>query len=62
MENQKRVDAAGLISIFSYGGMPHELAMKNMKLFAEKVLPRLKRQEVQGTVGGPGNRVTVTTE
>ncbi len=62
MENQKRVDAAGLISIFSYGGMPQELATKNMKLFAEKVLPRLKRQEVNGSVGGMRGRVTIAAK
>ncbi len=62
MENQKRVDAAGLISIFSYGGMPQELSTENMKLFAEKVLPRLKRQEVNGSVGGMRGRVTIAAE
>lgn len=46
MENQKRVDAGGLITIFSYGGMPQELAKQNMRLFADKVLPKLKRQDV----------------
>ncbi len=62
MENQKRVDAAGLISIFSYGGMPQELSTKNMKLFAEKVLPRLKRQEVNGSVGGTRASVTIAAD
>ncbi len=46
MENHRRVDAAGMISIFSYGGMPPSVAKANMQLFADKVLPRLKRDGV----------------
>lgn len=41
-ENAARVDASGVIGIFSYGGMPHDLAKKNIELFARKVMPRLK--------------------
>ena len=43
IENNRRIDGAGVIAIFSYGAMPHELARANIRLFAEKVLPRLKR-------------------
>jgi hypothetical protein len=43
IENNRRIDGAGVIGIFSYGAMPHELARANIRLFAEKVLPRLKR-------------------
>lgn len=42
VENCARINAAGLISVFSYGGMPAEMAVENMNLFAEEVLPRLK--------------------
>jgi alkanesulfonate monooxygenase SsuD/methylene tetrahydromethanopterin reductase-like flavin-dependent oxidoreductase (luciferase family) len=27
---------------FYFGGMPHEMAMKNIRLFADKVVPQLK--------------------
>lgn len=37
------VDAAGVIGVFSYGGMPYDMAKRNVQLFAEKVLPRLKK-------------------
>ena len=37
------MDADGFIGVFSYGGMPYDLAHKNLNLFAEKVLPRLKQ-------------------
>jgi alkanesulfonate monooxygenase SsuD/methylene tetrahydromethanopterin reductase-like flavin-dependent oxidoreductase (luciferase family) len=34
-----------LITEFSFGGMPHGEAEKNMRLFAERVLPRLQKDE-----------------
>jgi len=36
------VDAAGVIGVFSYGGMPSDVAERNVRLFAQKVLPRLR--------------------
>jgi alkanesulfonate monooxygenase SsuD/methylene tetrahydromethanopterin reductase-like flavin-dependent oxidoreductase (luciferase family) len=35
--------AGVLIGFFHFGSMPHELAARNIRLFAEKVLPELKR-------------------
>lgn len=46
MDYRNKVDAAGFINIFSYGGMPHAMARENMKLFAAKVMPRLKAVHV----------------
>ena len=43
--------AGGFIGVFSYGGMPHELARENMSLFAQTVLPRLKAVDVGSDVG-----------
>jgi hypothetical protein len=31
-----------IIANFSYGGMPYDLVYKQMKTFAEKVMPKLK--------------------
>ena len=42
IENVRRIDGAGVIGVFSYGGMPPAMAQANIRLFAEKVLPRLK--------------------
>jgi len=42
VEARARADAAAWVGIFSYGGMPYDMARANMTLFAEKVLPRLK--------------------
>jgi hypothetical protein len=56
-----------LVTEFGYGGMPHEQAELNMRLFAERVMPRLQRDpafagaaslagapRATDTVGGPG--------
>jgi hypothetical protein len=33
---------ARLPGTFDFGGMPHQMAMKNIRLFAGKVLPKFK--------------------
>ena len=41
-------DLVGLnhfIAVFSYGGMPHDVADRNLRLFASEVMPKLQRQE-----------------
>ena len=41
-------DLVGLnhfIAVFSYGGMPHEVAERNLRLFASEVMPKLQREE-----------------
>ncbi len=50
----ERTDSGGLITMFSYGGMPHDMAKANMRLFAEKVLPRLKARACGVEIGGGG--------
>ena len=61
MDYQKLTDCAGFIGVFSYGGMPHEMARENMACFAEKVLPRLKAHHVPEEVGG-GQPLTIAAE
>ena len=51
-EHQRLAGSAMLIGIFSYGGMPHDLARHNITLFAEQVLPRLKRLDAGCDIGG----------
>lgn len=51
VEARARADAAAWIGIFSYGGMPYDMARANMTLFAEKVLPRLKALPVGADIG-----------
>jgi alkanesulfonate monooxygenase SsuD/methylene tetrahydromethanopterin reductase-like flavin-dependent oxidoreductase (luciferase family) len=46
MDYQAMVQGAAQLGVFSYGGMPHDLALHSYKLFAERVLPRLKEVQV----------------
>lgn len=46
MEYAGLVDAEAVLGVFSYGGMPFEIARQNVRTFADKVLPRLKEQRV----------------
>ena len=59
---QRMVGAAGIIGVFSYGGMPHDEAEQNMRLFADKVMPQLHAHEVESGVGkaGPATDVAAT--
>ena len=38
-----RVGQNGFIGVFSYAGMPYDEAERNMRLFADRVMPELKR-------------------
>jgi hypothetical protein len=43
LEFKKRTGAEAFTAVFSYGGMPHELAERNMRMFAREVMPELKK-------------------
>ena len=34
---------SGFVGVFSYAGMPHEEAARNMRLFAKTVMPGLQK-------------------
>jgi alkanesulfonate monooxygenase SsuD/methylene tetrahydromethanopterin reductase-like flavin-dependent oxidoreductase (luciferase family) len=51
VENIRCIDGAGVICVFSYGGMPHDVAKANIRLFAERVLPTLRARDVGAEVG-----------
>jgi hypothetical protein len=59
MDHRSMVYAGGSIGVFSYGGMPHDAANANLGLFAEKVLPRLKAQDVGESIDGSGTPLTI---
>ena len=42
VENVRRLDAAGVIAVLSFGGMDDNTAQANQELFANAVLPRLR--------------------
>lgn len=52
-ENIRRIDGAGVIGIFNYGGMPDDVARSNIELFAEKVMPTLQSIDTGTQVGRP---------
>ena len=40
-ENVRRIDAAGVVGVFNYAGMPDDVARANIGLFADQVMPAL---------------------
>jgi alkanesulfonate monooxygenase SsuD/methylene tetrahydromethanopterin reductase-like flavin-dependent oxidoreductase (luciferase family) len=42
---RERVRSDHFVGVFSYAGMPHEEANRNMRLFAEEVMPKVKKLE-----------------
>lgn len=59
MEYQQMIGAGGIIGVFSYGGMPYDKAEANLRLFSEKVMPRLAAYEVDQGVGSAGPRTEI---
>jgi alkanesulfonate monooxygenase SsuD/methylene tetrahydromethanopterin reductase-like flavin-dependent oxidoreductase (luciferase family) len=51
MEDVRRVDAAGIIAVSSYGGMPPDVARANQRLFAEEVMPVLRSLDTGPAIG-----------
>jgi alkanesulfonate monooxygenase SsuD/methylene tetrahydromethanopterin reductase-like flavin-dependent oxidoreductase (luciferase family) len=52
-ENVRRLDAAGVIAVFSYGGMAPEVSRANMDLFARAVLPALQKIDTGAALVSP---------
>ena len=51
IERIRLIDAGAVINVFSFGGMPPQVAQASLDLFVEKVLPRLKAFEPEREVG-----------
>jgi alkanesulfonate monooxygenase SsuD/methylene tetrahydromethanopterin reductase-like flavin-dependent oxidoreductase (luciferase family) len=49
-----------LVTEFGYGGMPHEQAELNMRLFADRVMPVLQRDRAFATAAPAANGATAT--
>lgn len=55
VDSLRRLGTGNLLGLFQLGSLPHDLTKKNMALFAEQVMPRLKREFPEGeTVFRPG--------
>ena len=48
----ERVDGGGVLCAFEYGGMPTEIADASMRLFAKKVIPKLRSHDTGVAIGG----------
>ena len=46
----KQTNNSAYVSVFSYAGMPHEEAARNMRLFAKSVMPELKKFDAGATI------------
>jgi alkanesulfonate monooxygenase SsuD/methylene tetrahydromethanopterin reductase-like flavin-dependent oxidoreductase (luciferase family) len=44
-----QLGTGNLLGLFQLGSLPHELTMKNMTLFAEQVMPRLRAEFPEGS-------------
>jgi alkanesulfonate monooxygenase SsuD/methylene tetrahydromethanopterin reductase-like flavin-dependent oxidoreductase (luciferase family) len=44
LDIQRRTGAEAFNGVFSYGGMPYDLAEASLRLFASEVMPELKKQ------------------
>ena len=44
LDTQKRTGAEAFNGVFSYGGMPYDVAEHNLRLFAAEVMPELKKR------------------
>ncbi len=53
-EYQRMVGAAGIIGVFSFGGMPYDEAQHNLQLFADEVMPLLHDHPTESDVGRAG--------
>ncbi len=53
LANVERAGCGGFLAGLSYGGMPYAMARENQRLFAEKVLPRLKAHDTGVEIGAP---------
>jgi alkanesulfonate monooxygenase SsuD/methylene tetrahydromethanopterin reductase-like flavin-dependent oxidoreductase (luciferase family) len=51
VDRVRLLDAGAVVNVFSFGGMPDEVAQHSLDLYAEKVLPRLKEIDVFRDVG-----------
>lgn len=50
----RQVNNSGYVGVFSYAGMAHEEAVRNMQLFAKTVLPELQKFDAGGTIDCSG--------
>jgi alkanesulfonate monooxygenase SsuD/methylene tetrahydromethanopterin reductase-like flavin-dependent oxidoreductase (luciferase family) len=48
IDSLQRLGTGNLLGLFQLGSLPHDLTVKNMRLFSEKVMPKLRAQFPEG--------------
>jgi alkanesulfonate monooxygenase SsuD/methylene tetrahydromethanopterin reductase-like flavin-dependent oxidoreductase (luciferase family) len=51
LDVQRRVGCDTFVGVFSYAGMPHDEAERNVRLFARAVMPALRELDTEAAVG-----------
>ncbi|MBV8192573.1 MAG: hypothetical protein JO339_35465, partial [Alphaproteobacteria bacterium] len=51
MTIHRQTNNAAFVGVFSYAGMPHEEAARNMRLFARTVMPELQKFDAGRAIG-----------
>jgi len=44
LATQSKTGAEAFVGVFSYGGMPYDIAEANLRCFASEVMPELRKQ------------------
>jgi alkanesulfonate monooxygenase SsuD/methylene tetrahydromethanopterin reductase-like flavin-dependent oxidoreductase (luciferase family) len=53
VDRVRALNCAGVVNVFSMGGMPPEVAMRNFQTYAEHVLPKLAAIDTHREIGSP---------
>ena len=66
MTIHRQTNNSGFVGVFSYAGMPHEEAARNVRLFARTVMPELQKFDAGSAVDRaiplPDHRFAVAAE
>jgi alkanesulfonate monooxygenase SsuD/methylene tetrahydromethanopterin reductase-like flavin-dependent oxidoreductase (luciferase family) len=66
MKIHEQTNNSGFVGVFSYAGMPHEEAARNVRLFAATVMPELQRFDAGAPIDRafplPDHRYAVAAE
>ena len=54
MKIHEQTNNSGFVGVFSYAGMPHEEAARNLRMFAETVMPELKKFDAGAAIDRAG--------
>ncbi|MEU7812859.1 hypothetical protein [Pseudonocardia sp. NPDC049154] len=53
VERVRALDAGGVVNLFCFGGMPHEVAQRSLDTYVDQVLPKLRATDPHRDLGVP---------